>query len=306
MAERKTISTAPPLFSIIIAVFNDWAPLDQCLRSLGQQTSGPCFEVIVTDDGSNVPAPDFIYRSTECYPFTVIRQAHAGISVARNRGVRESRGAVILFVDADCRFQPGCLASLASAIRDFPQHNYFQLHLVGDCVGAVGKAEQLRLIMLQEHMLQPDGHIRYLNTAGFAIRRDAVDIEKGVFNPVALRAEDTFLMATLMQRGELPFFVPNATIQHAIHLSLMQSLRKDLRSIYYEAQTYDLIAAQGVKFRVSHRERFAMLWAMWKTSGRKSIGRRAWFVVAGRQGLRLVAAYAYRCLRGLHLNSAKP
>jgi hypothetical protein len=112
-------------------------------------------------------------------------------------------------------------------------------------------------------------------------------------------------MATLMQRGELPFFVPGATIQHAIHLSLAQSLRKDLRSIYFEAQTYDLIAAKGVKFRVSHRERLAMLWAMWKTSGRKSIGRRAWFVVAGRQGLRLVASYAYRCLRGFHLNSAK-
>lgn len=160
-------------------------------------------------------------------------------------------------------------------------------------------------MMLQNHMLLPDGRIRYLNTAGFAIRRAAVEVEKGIFNPVALRAEDTFLMATLMQRGELPFFVPNATIQHAIHLSLMQSLIKDIRSIYLEAKTYDLIAAKGVKFRVSHRERLAMLWAMWKTSGRKSIGRRAWFVVAGRQGLRLAVSYAYRCLRGTHIIPAK-
>jgi GT2 family glycosyltransferase len=305
MAEREIIATSPPHLSIIIAVCDDWAPLDQCLRSLEQEASGPGFEVIVTDDGSSEAAPDFIRGWAKSYPLTIIRQAHAGISIARNRGVLESKGSVLLFVDADCRFQPGCLASLAATIRDFPQHNYFQLHLAGDCVGVVGKAEELRLIMLQEHMLQPDGHIRYLNTAGFAIRSAAVDVEKGVFNPVALRAEDTFLMATLMQRGELPFFVPGATIQHAIHLSLAQSLRKDLRSIYFEAQTYDLIAAKGVKFRVSHRERLAMLWAMWKTSGRKSIGRRAWFVAAGRQGLRLVASYAYRCLRGFQLNSAK-
>jgi GT2 family glycosyltransferase len=305
MAERETIATSPPLFSIIIAVCDDWSPLDQCLRSLVQEANGPGFEVIVTDDGSSEAAPDFIRRWAGHYPLSVIRQAHAGISIARNRGVQQSKGSVLLFVDADCRFQPGCLACLAATIRDFPQHNYFQLHLVGDCVGAVGKAEELRLIMLQEHMLQPDGHIRYLNTAGFAIRRAAVDIGKGVFNPVAMRAEDTFLMATLMQRGELPFFVPNATIQHAIHLSLTQSLRKDIRSIYLEAKTYDLIAAKGVKFRVSHRERLAMLWAMWKTSGRKSIGRRAWFVVAGRQGLRLVVSYAYRCLRSVHLISAK-
>ena len=305
MAEREHISTAHPLFSIIIAVFNDWAPLDQCLRSLVLQANGPSFEVIVADDGSSEPAPDFIRRWSDRYPLRVIRHAHAGISISRNRGVQASTGDVILFVDADCRFQANCLASLAAAISEFPQHNYFQLRLVGDCVGAVGRAEELRLMMLQNHMLQPDGHIRYLNTAGFAIRRAAVDVEKGVFNPVALRAEDTFLMATLMQRGELPFFVPNATIQHAIHLSLMQSLRKDIRSIYLEAKTYDLIAAKGVKFRVSHRERLAMLWAMWKASGRQSIGRRAWFVVAGRQGLRLVASYAYRCLRGVHLISAK-
>lgn len=305
MAEGKTISSAGPQFSIIIAVCNDWAPLDQCLRSLTQQTNGPSFEVIVADDGSNESSSDSIRRWSECYPLTIIRHAHAGISTTRNRGVRVSAGTVLLFVDADCRFQSNCLSSLASTISDFPQHNYFQLHLVGDCVGLVGKAEELRLAMLQEHMLQPDGRIRYLNTSGFAIRRAAVDIEKGLFNPIALRAEDTFLMASLMQRGELPFFVPNATIQHAVHLSLLESLRKDFRSIFLEARTYDLIAAKGVKFRVSHRERLAMLWAMWKRSGRQSIGRRAWFVVAGRQGLRLIASYAYRCLRGLHLDSVR-
>jgi glycosyltransferase involved in cell wall biosynthesis len=305
MADRETIATARPVFSIIIAVCNDWAPLDQCLRSLAQEAKGPTFEVIVVDDGSSEAAPDFIRRWTECYPLNVVRQPHAGISMARNRGVRESTGAVLLFVDADCRFQTNCLTSLASAIYDFPQHNYFQLHLVGDSLGVVGRAEELRLTMLQEHMLQPDGRIRYLNTAGFAVRRVAVDTEKGVFNPIALRAEDTFLMASLMQRGELPFYVSNATVQHAIPLSLMESLRKDIRSIFLEARTYDLIAEKGVKFRVSHRERLAMLLDMWKTSGRESIGRRAWFVVTGRQGLRLVASYAYRCLRGIRLISAK-
>ena len=202
----------------------------------------------------------------------MIRHSHAGISTARNRGVQASKGEVLVFVDADCRLQANCLAALAKAVADFPQHNYFQLHLVGDCLGTVGKAEELRLAMLQRHMLQPDGRIRYLNTAGFAIRRAAVDVERGVFDPVALRAEDTFLMATLMQRGELPFFVANATVEHAIPLSVMACLRKDLRSIYLEAKTYDLIASKGVRFRVSYRERLAMLWSMWKTSGRRSFG----------------------------------
>ena len=136
---------------------------------------------------------------------------------------------------------------------------------------------------------------------GRAHRKAAVDVERGVFDPVALRAEDTFLMATLMQRGELPLFVPSATVEHAISLSVLACLRKDIRSIYLEAKTYDLIASKGVRFRVSYRERLAMVGSMWKASGTRSFGRQAWFVVTGRQGLRLIASYVYRCFRAVRL-----
>jgi glycosyltransferase involved in cell wall biosynthesis len=301
MIERQDNSTTTTLFSIIIAVYNDWAPLDQCLRSLAEQKNGGSFEAIVADDGSSEAAPEIIRRWGECYPLTMLRLSHAGISTARNQGVQASKGKILVFVDADCRLQSNCLAALAATVADFPQHNYFQLHLVGDCVGTVGKAEELRLAMLQEHMLQPDGRIRYLNTAGFAVRKSAVDVARGVFDPVALRAEDTFLMATLMQRAELPFFVANATVEHAIPLSVLECLRKDLRSIYLEAKTYDLIASKGVRFRVGYGERFAMVWSMWKASGSRSFGRRPWFVVTGRQGLRLIASYVYRCFRAVRL-----
>lgn len=306
MTDREAHTAERPLFSIVIAVYEDWAPLEQCLRSLDQQREGVNFEVIIVDDGSGQAAPTFISRWTTCFPLTIVRQSHAGISAARNRGVQVSKGEVLLFTDADCRFQANCLLALARAIAQFPEHQYFQLHLVGDRVGVIGRAEELRLAMLQAHLLEADGRIRYLNTAGFAIRRSAVDMARGVFDTVALRAEDTFLMASLMQRGELPLYVANATVQHSIPLTLIQSLRKDLRSIYLEAKTYDLIASKGVKFRLGHRERLAMLRSMWKASAERSIGRGAWFVVTFRQGLRLVASYAYRCFRAVRLTSSQP
>lgn len=303
MIQHQSTSTTTALFSIIIAVHNDWAPLDQCLRSLSQQNDSASFEVIIADDGSDEPAPEFVSRWAERYPLAILRHAHAGISTARNRGVQASKGSILVFVDADCRLHADCLAALAKAISDSPGHNYFQLHLVGDCLGTIGRAEELRLAMLQEHFLQLDGRIRYLNTAGFAIRKTAVNVATGIFDPVALRAEDTFLMVTLMQRGILPYFVPGATVEHSISLSVLACLRKDIRSIYLEAKIYDLIASKGVRFRVSCRERLAMVRSMWKTSGQRSFGRRAWFVVTGRQGLRLVASYVYRCLRAVRLIS---
>src|ERR1700704_1821762 len=114
MIKSDQITTTTPQFSVIIGVYNDWALLDQCLASLAEQTNAPSFEVIVVDDGSSEAAPEFIRRWSRFCPMMVVRQAHAGVAAARNRGVQRSRGSVLVFADADCRFQISCLASLNS------------------------------------------------------------------------------------------------------------------------------------------------------------------------------------------------
>jgi hypothetical protein len=146
-------------------------------------------------------------------------------------------------------------------------------------------------------MLQLDGRIRYLNTAGFAIRRTRVDIEAGAFDPVALRAEDTLLLADLMQAGELPLFVPDAIVEHYIPLSVVACFRKDIRSAYLERRTYDLIASKGVRIRLTNRERLRLITSMWNTARLPSIGRSAWFVLVARQALLRMISLAYKCFR---------
>jgi glycosyltransferase involved in cell wall biosynthesis len=297
MIQSEQDSTARPLFSIVIPVYNDWIPLGPCLQSLARQTNAPSFEVILVDDGSTETAPEFIGSSTYGYALTVIRQPRAGIATARNQGIRVSKGTVLLFVDADCRLDADCLAALSARIADSPQHDCFQLRLVGNCSNLVGRAEELRLITFQNHMLQADGRIRYLNTAGFAIRRARADIETGVFDPAALRAEDTLLLANLMQAGELPLFVADAIVEHAIPLSLMECLQKDVRSAYLEGRAYGIIASKGVRIRVTRRERLRLLSSMWKTAGQPSIGRSAWIVLVVRQALQRTISFGYQCLR---------
>jgi glycosyltransferase involved in cell wall biosynthesis len=290
----NTIIPPAPLFSVIVAIYNDWIALDRCLEPLTNQEGGPAFEVIIVDDGSEEPAPQSIRDWSRYYPLAIIRQAHAGISVARNHGIQASRGSVLVFIDADCRFEPDCLKALERKLTELPQQSCFQLHLVGDRSNPVGRAEELRLITLQEYLLQSDGHIRYLNTAGFAIRRAKVSQDGNLFNPTAIRAEDTLLLATLMRRGELPVYVPDATVEHAIPLSLMSCLRKDIRSAYVERKAYDLIAAKGVRVQLTNRERLNIMSSMWKTSGQSSIGRMAWVTVVARQVLRLAVSTVYR------------
>ncbi len=294
MTQSKQDPTATPLFSIVIPVYNDWKPLEQCLESVALQMDAPTFEVVVVDDGSTESVPEYV-RQSPLKP-TLVQQAHAGIPAARNQGVRTAKGKVFLFVDADCRLHSGCLAALTSVISQSLQHDCFQLRLVGNCSTLVGRAEHLRLLTFQEHMLQPDGCIRYLNTAGFAIRRERADIETGVFDPAAFRAEDTLLLAKLMQDGKLPLFVPGAIVEHAIPLSLMQCVRKDIQSVSLEGRAYGLIASKGVRIRITNRERLSLLGSMWRVAAEKSIGRSAWFVLVVRQSLQRVISFVYQCL----------
>jgi hypothetical protein len=186
---------------------------------------------------------------------------------------------------------------LAATILEHPQHAGFQLHITGDSSGLVGRSEELRLETLQNHLRQPDGCIRYLNTSGFAIRREGVDIERGLFDPAVVRAEDTLLLANLITDGKLPLFVDTATVRHAIPLSLAALLKKDMRSAYLETATFDRIAAMGVKIRTSHRERLGMLAKMWKMSGGRSIGRLAWFVALTRTALARLVSGVCSCFR---------
>ena len=207
--------------------------------------------------------------------------------------MQKSQGEVFVFTDADCRFETTCLSALNSALLEFPQHKFFQLHLISDNSTLVGRSEDLRLTALQKHLLQPDGRIRYLNTAGFAARRICVASQE-LFDPVALRGEDTLLLVNLTQEGEIPTFLPKATVQHQVRLSLSQCLRKDMKAAWLEAKTFHLIASKGLRTRMGNRERLQMLRLTWGIASQASIGRTAWFFLIVRQAIQRVISAIYR------------
>lgn len=298
MGTNTSTAGLAPLISVIVTVYNGWGLLEGCLRSIEAQSNPPPFEVIVIDDGSESPATESIRKYETRLVLSIVRKPHAGIAAARNRGVVESKGEVLVFTDADCRFESTCLSKLERTITAAPEHNCFQLHLTGDVSTLVGRAEELRLIALQEYTIQPDGRIRLLNTSGFAIRRTHPRVQSGLFDPEALRGEDTLLLANLIRGGELPLFVPNATVQHSVSLSLAESYRKDLRSGWLEAKTFNAISATGIRIRMTNMDRIRMALSTWKMSGQNSIGRAAWFVLISRQFIERTVTVFHRCLPG--------
>ena len=75
--------------------------LEECLESIRQQTFTD-IEVILVNDGSTDSSKEICERFCQAdNRFKLINQENQGQSVARNRGVKESVGQFIMFVDSD-------------------------------------------------------------------------------------------------------------------------------------------------------------------------------------------------------------
>jgi glycosyltransferase involved in cell wall biosynthesis len=72
-------------------------------------------EIIVVDNGS-ARLPDRICSS---WPdVRLVSETIPGPGPARNRGIREARGEILAFIDADCRADHGWLAAIETALTD--------------------------------------------------------------------------------------------------------------------------------------------------------------------------------------------
>ncbi|MBR5317392.1 MAG: glycosyltransferase [Lachnospiraceae bacterium] len=90
-----------PLVSVIVPIYKVEEYLDECVRSILQQTYVN-LEIILVDDGS----PDNCGKMCDCYAandsrITVIHKENGGLSDARNAGTNIAKGQYIVFVDSD-------------------------------------------------------------------------------------------------------------------------------------------------------------------------------------------------------------
>jgi glycosyltransferase involved in cell wall biosynthesis len=85
-----------PLVSVVLPVFNGQRFLAQAIESVLAQTWSPV-ELVVVDDGSTDGSAEIARR----YPVRYVHQENAGVAAARNRGIAESGGELVSFIDQD-------------------------------------------------------------------------------------------------------------------------------------------------------------------------------------------------------------
>lgn len=106
------------LVSIIVPVYNVEKYLKQCIESLINQTYKN-IEIILVEDGSKDSSPKICNRyAKKDTRVKVIHQKNSGVSEARNKGIDQSKGEWITFVDADDYIAPDfCQKMLAIALQ---------------------------------------------------------------------------------------------------------------------------------------------------------------------------------------------
>jgi N-acetylglucosaminyldiphosphoundecaprenol N-acetyl-beta-D-mannosaminyltransferase len=214
------------MLSIIIPVRDRHESLLHCLDSIAGQNYPEGLEILVVDDGSTSGLLGLADRYSQ-FDLKIIRQVPLGVAAARNRGIEEARGEVLLFVDSDCILEPGCLANLLNYCRLYP-YDYYQLSIMGDERTPAGKIEHLRVAATLQRLTMEDGHIPYINTSGFAVCRSCFNGE-AFFDARVRRGEDSLILARLTRSGRLPRYVPDARVRHCPTGSLARYTARHLQ-----------------------------------------------------------------------------
>jgi glycosyltransferase EpsJ len=120
-----------PKFSVVIPVYNAEMYLDRCLHSLLIQNYDD-YEIILIDDGSTDKSGQICdLYAKENSNIRVIHGENEGLGIARNKGMRKSRGEYIVFVDNDDYVEENYFEILSESVRKGYDVITFSYNIIG-------------------------------------------------------------------------------------------------------------------------------------------------------------------------------
>jgi glycosyltransferase involved in cell wall biosynthesis len=229
------------MISIIVPAYNAAQTLPACLAALQRQTQPPD-EIIVVDDGSQ----DQTTQVARAYGAQLLEQPHQGPAIARNLGIYQARGDIVLFTDADCEPVPTWVAEMMRPFTD-PR-------VVG-VKGSYRTHQQERVARLVQcefeeryDRLERLETIDFIDTYSAAFRL-AVLREMGGFDPAFPRAdnEDVELSYRLSRAGCRLMFNRQAVVYHWHPSTWRAYLCRKIKRGYWRMMVYRLHPGKAVR-----------------------------------------------------------
>ena len=117
-------------YSIIIPVFNRPDEVDELLQSLTTQTFKD-FEVLVVEDGSDIPCEEVVRKYTERMEVRYYVKPNSGPGQTRNYGVQHSQGEYVIVLDSDVVLPSGYLQAIEDKCSMFNVQCSMQIDAFG-------------------------------------------------------------------------------------------------------------------------------------------------------------------------------
>lgn len=232
--------------TVIIPTYNGARCIAKVLESLTAQTL-PADEVVVVVDGSTDNTVELAEKFKQRLPLKVIVTPNGGRSVARNTGVKNSTGELLVFLDDDMRAFPDCLKD---------HHDHHLQYKNSLLTGAI--SEDIELVKTDIQLYRKTLFWRrgysgsgmkpfepmnassfYLAAANFSIHRDLFE-QLGGFDEQLKDAEDYDLGMRAILKGYDVF--GNNTKARAFHDDLLTCLSYIRRQRQYRESKRILLA----------------------------------------------------------------
>ncbi len=229
---RMNIRSACCEVSVIICTYNRALMLRDALTSFAKQEdiSKADYEVLIVDNGSVDNTKEVVTYFTEQLQIRYIMETELGQSNARNRGVREARGRLLVFTDDDVLFSPRWLVELLEGARRWTDACAF-----GGCIKAKWEVAKPRWfwdkgrfsmnnIIVQFDPPIPEGPLKKLSFVGcnMAFRSTAFEMygsflpQLGLKGDNMARGEEYEFSARIRRKGERTIYLPKALIYHRV------------------------------------------------------------------------------------------
>lgn len=217
--------------SIIICTHNRAESLQKTLHAVAQLKvpSRLQWEIIVVDNNSR----DHTRKITEnCIknfniPLRYVFEPEQGLSHARNRGLREAQGSIILFIDDDVRPESEWLVKMLEGMEKY------SCSACGGYIAPVWEVEKPSWLTERFYgflaiKLDTNGPRQIFKTAdlpfgaNMAFRREIFekygffDTSRGRRGDILASGEDGELLKRLLEKGESIYYFPDSRVYHII------------------------------------------------------------------------------------------
>lgn len=225
-------------FSItaIVPAYNASATLAECIEALLAQRLDYPLEIIVVDDGST-DTTAAIVQHYATQGVKLLQVPHKGAGAARNAGIKNASGNLLLFTDADCVPAADWAAIF---VRAFAED--------GDLAAAKGtyRTRQRNLIARfvqaeyadRYRRMRKAANIDFIDTYSAAYRREVLLQENFDSRYPGAIVEDAELAFRLAERGFKMRFVPEANVYHYHVTSFSGYFRRKFKIGYWRVAVY--------------------------------------------------------------------